>query len=492
MVFRSTAPIESTDVVEAYQSLLGRSPESEAVVMRLLGRDLTAAALLDRVRGSQEYLEKAAAIVEPALTAVDGYQAVYGIPSLSSGHARDCVDRCRQIEAALLAQCGLANLQHLRLADIGCSMGYIPAYFADRGATVLGYDIKAENVAFCRALFRANGLRGEFNAAPLADALIDQLLNAGVNVVSLLSVLHHVVLGVGIDATRAMLARLLDAGVILVCELARKEEEVSFSWRDALPEDEMALFDRDEVNIVEIGRASALNGVAERKLYLIQRRRFTMRVIGTTEDRSVDIGFLQFSKVPTSPVPFKQYAVTPTSFIKFFRTSDVEYHDVLRRCNAEFMVAALKDGDRRFSQIVGCIRAGRFIGLVFERLVGSKELVAWSRTSSMVQRRAMAVAIAEAYADLVRRGIFWNDCREHNISIDGTGRLVLLDFELAGPQELENNHRRVEYLLWHLAMNERWENFEGGRLTADLPRLPQRGMFDDAVWRGIRTILTAD
>lgn len=488
----------------AFDRLLRRPPEDESVIPRWAGRGWSVADLANHVRFSAEFQAAAKSSLQAAFDATDRYQAVYGVPALPYRGARTCEDRCRAMEHAFRARLGLSNLAHLQVADIGCSLGYVSLYFADRGSSVVGYDLQQTSVDFCNVAARHLDIDAAFRLGTFDEALANKLIaDDGVNTVFLLSVLHHVIHKLGLDEVRRLLSKLLASGITLVCELANKQEDVEYDWRGSLPEDELALFDQDVVSISEIGEFEALNGRSRRRMYLIQQTRHAVRwlpnmgsvpLAGGTGAREgvIRVRDLEFSQVGHVPVTFKQYGQNREYFCKFFRFSNRNRDSVLRRFDSEFFAARLLAGESLTPPVLGIIEAAGFYGLVFKRIRSATELRSWSMEASAGERRNVAMKVAEAIAAMGALGVYWNDCRDHNILVLPDGNVVLLDFEIAGATELEDNLRRIRFTLWHLCGTEPPEFERYSHLpTSELPGLPAAAPADFRVeWSIISELLS--
>src|SRR5207248_5044496 len=119
--------------------------------------------------------------------------------------------------------------------------------------------------------------------------------------------------------------------------------------------------------------------------------------------------------------------------------------------------------------ILGTYAGEGYFTIVYQTIRGA-ELGEFIRVSGADERRRCAVAIAEKYARLAGLGIFWNDCRHHNVLIDERGEPFFIDFELAAFVELEDNRRRLLWMLWHLCHSQHGGLIpEAALLTRELP-----------------------
>jgi O-antigen chain-terminating methyltransferase len=126
--------------------------------------------------------------------------------------------------------------RNIKLVDFGSSLGYFAFYFADRGATTFGYDIKADNTAVALATQKLNRLPATFGTAALDLETVRAIQPGQYDVAMALSVLHHITNQRGIPYVTQLVAELLARVPTLILELAHRNEEVRFAWRNALPE----------------------------------------------------------------------------------------------------------------------------------------------------------------------------------------------------------------------------------------------------------------
>ena len=68
------------------------------------------------------------------------------------------------------------------------------------------------------------------------------------------------------------MTKLLDSGITLITELAKKDETVTYGvWKDHVPDDELAVFGNYASRAVKIGQSSLLGNRVIRPLYLIRK-----------------------------------------------------------------------------------------------------------------------------------------------------------------------------------------------------------------------------
>ena len=116
---------------------------------------------------------------------------------------------------------------------------------------------------------RLNGLPAVFRTAPLDLDTVCAILPGTYDVALILSVLHHINLRNGIDHVRRLLAELLARVPTLILELAHRDEDVAFAWKDALPEDPLAILSSGNLQVRTLAHSQSHLSSSTRPLYLV-------------------------------------------------------------------------------------------------------------------------------------------------------------------------------------------------------------------------------
>jgi 2-polyprenyl-3-methyl-5-hydroxy-6-metoxy-1,4-benzoquinol methylase len=490
--------LTSSDVVELYTAILGRPPETEQRVANKIAKHSSRESLSDELTRSEEFRSRVAPLIA-AYKRTDGYQAIYRFPSLAGQNSRSCEDRCIAIENHLRNELECKDLRHLRILDVGCAQGYNSLYFAARGAKVFGTDILQQNIDFCSLLAKTTRLNAvSFKKEAFSDDTIRFAIDTGINVVFLLSVLHHVITAKGLGWNARALSRLLENKITIVAELAHKREDVTFAWKEHLPENELAVFGDCSYEAVRIGDFNALNGNAIRPLYAIQQNEIRYRplnpnilysaVVGPA--RTIKHSRITFSGVTIAPVPQKQYANTDDKFIKIFRLGAA--HLVSRALFAELVIGQRLAEIGVAPPIEGTCTGDGYFCIVYQRIPGV-DLATYIQSQPIRLRRQCAIRIVQKFQLIRELGLYWNDCRHHNILIDEQGQPFLIDFELSSFVQVEDNLRRLKWTMWHLCHSD-----HGGLIPeASLPtdKLPDVPVFQEKgcdEWLKITQLLSSE
>ena len=492
--------ISQREVYEIYNLCLSRDPESHDRVAECVRSFSTRRELLDHVRGSVEYAAKAVDNLSESYRLTDGYQSAYTIPKLSSPHARVSEDRCKSIELHCRNELGCGSLSNLKIFDVGCSQGFNSFYFADRGAEVSGLDYNASNIIFCRKLSQFSGIKCGFEHQAFDESSIKSIIDSGANTVFFLSVLHHVILDKGLSWVSEALDALLQHNIIIFAELAQPTERVDFSWKRTLPSVDVDIFPSDtEVN--KLGVFSALDGLGQRPLYAAFKRNLTYSPLAgielpseNTSARSggritVELPQLKLSSVGNAVIQNKQYKMNDSVYAKI-RLFDVHSRiDALRVVTSEIATAKILSEIGVAPQILGLSYAANSYTVIYLRIRGGN-LSQFATVSTLDERRSMALSIATKIRSMHNKGIYWNDCREHNIVIDENGEPYFTDFEFSGYFEIESDVKRARWMLWHLYNGKNFANTMkefGNYITAELPEIFEEP--DDPKWLLIVSML---
>ena len=205
--------------------------------------------------------------LEECLNKVEYYQPLYGIKGFEDP-LRACRDRAVTIADALVPLG-----KQFRLIDFGSSLGYFPFFFADRGAVTMGVDIKPQNTAVSLATARLNGLGAKFKTAPLDIESVCAIEAGQYDVALLLSILHHVIHQHGIEYVTQLMAKLLARVPTIVLELAHRDEDVKFAWRNSLPHDPLAILSAcPNVQVQILDHFSSHLSTSTRPMYLVKAK----------------------------------------------------------------------------------------------------------------------------------------------------------------------------------------------------------------------------
>jgi SAM-dependent methyltransferase len=208
----------------------------------------------------------ATAELREALAKVEYYQPLYGISGLDPSR-RNCRDRALAIAEAI----GFLG-KNFRLIDFGCSLGYFPFFFADRGAATAGIDHYPDHIAVARATQRLNGLKADFQIGSLDAAAVQAIAPGQFDVALILSVLHHITHHNGLAYTAQMVADLFNRVSVLVLELAHRYEDVGYPWRLSQPEDPLAVLGAcGRVKVRVLGQYASHLSSSMRPMILVTR-----------------------------------------------------------------------------------------------------------------------------------------------------------------------------------------------------------------------------
>ncbi|MGY1619677.1 phosphotransferase [Geodermatophilus sp. SYSU D00691] len=351
---------------------------------------------------------------------VEPYQPAYGLPGLIEKPARDSVDRCRAIENHFGA-----TLRGKRLLDVGSSLGYVCFYFADRGMDTEGWEGNPANAEVAQLIGELNGVPSRIRTQQFDADSVRSLAPGQFDVVTILSVLHHVVYHQGVAQTQELVRELLARVPVLVLELARKGEDPELFWDEALPEDELEVLAlvRDQVEIVPLGMFGTHLSDKERPLYVVTRRDTV-----TVNNRVYGFNRSKAEAYPGSAAVFdhdsRRYYWGEDVFIKEYRFPDRHSDNarlITHEISALLSIQDLPSAPRLLDYEVSGDRAV----VVYARVGG--ELLGSSGPMPADQVEGVVRDVLASLRELHGRDLWHNDVRSWNVLWDGE-RAVLIDF----------------------------------------------------------------
>ncbi|SOD93753.1 phosphotransferase [Blastococcus haudaquaticus] len=410
---------------------------------------------------------------------VEPYQPAYGLPGVIAEPARDSVDRCRAIENHFGGR-----VRGKRLLDVGSSLGFVCYWFADRGMVTEGWEGNPANAEVAQLIGELNGVPSRIRTQ-LFDADSVATIGPGqFDVVTLLSVLHHVVYHQGLEQTQVLMRDLLQRVPVLVLELARKGEDPDLFWDASLPEDELDIFAlvRDEVEIVQLGMFGTHLSDKARPLYVVSRKE---RV--SVNDREYAVTSSRAEAYPGSAAVVdhesRRYMWGDGVFIKQYRLAErtsanarLITHEISALIGIQHLSRAPRLIDYEVSGDVATVVYGRVAG----------DLLETGAPLPAEQIDAIVGEILAALRELHGEGLFHNDVRSWNILWDGT-TARLIDYADTSSTDFDGDLVSVLWLVHALTTGTR-EPTEQGK-----SQLPPREALDprfhelyDQVAGGIR------
>jgi SAM-dependent methyltransferase len=396
-------------------------------------------------------LRELAAKVEP-------YQPAYGLPGLIEKPARDSLDRCRAIENHFSGR-----LRGKRLLDVGSSLGYVCYYFADRGMQTEGWEGNPSNTEVAQLIGELNGLPSRIRTQQFDPDSVSTIAPGQFDVVTLLSVLHHVVYHQGLEQTQQLMRDLLRRVPVLVLELARKGEDPELFWDAALPEDELDILAlvRDEVDVVSLGTFDTHLSDKARPLYVVARKETV-----TVNGRIYPVTRSSAEAYPGSAAVWdhdsRRYLWGDDLFIKQYRVDD--RHSTNARLITHEISALL--GIQHLSsppRLIDYEVSGDTATIVYARVGG--ELLGSSGPLAVEQVEAIVRDLLQALQELHGEGVFHNDVRSWNVLWDGE-RARLIDFADASRIDFDGDLVSVLWLIHALLTGTREPT---GQAKSELP-----------------------
>ena len=260
------------------------------------------------------------AVLQKLLQKTAFYQPLYGyLPINDRIPERPCIDRADAILN------GLKEMGQTVVLDVGCSFGYFSYYFADRGYSVEGIDSDPACVDICHFLQKFSVKNTPRITHTHFDLhYIQTIPSHKYDVAFLLSVLHHITSAQGIAYVQEMLRCLLEKIPVLIVELAVREEEAPFPWRDRLPRNELEVFATcQDIDIVKLGCFSTHLSAIKRPLYKISKNTLVIN------QQKYHILKRRFVANLDAHYYFRVFYETSDAFIKEYRLQDLDNQPLL-------------------------------------------------------------------------------------------------------------------------------------------------------------------
>lgn len=165
------------------------------------------------------------------------------------------------------------KVKRLRILDVGSNLGYMSLYFGDHGNIVHGIDIDPDQVKISNLLAKLSNLPNvRFNTTELNPEYINNI-DYYYDVAFIFSVLHHVITSHGLEYTQDLMIQLLDRIPLLIVEFALPEENVRFKWKNILPDNPLAVFDKCvDCEFEKLGYFDTHLSEVKRPIYVVRKK----------------------------------------------------------------------------------------------------------------------------------------------------------------------------------------------------------------------------
>lgn len=391
--------------------------------------------------------------------AVEPYQPAYGIAGVIDAPNRsESRDRCTVIERAL------SPLPGKRILDIGSSLGFFSFYFADRSATVEGWEVSPQNAEVARRIGEINGIHVDFKVKELNDETVQTVPYGAFDAVFILSVFHHIIRFHGLEYTQQLVKDLFDRIPVMVVELARKGEDSKLPWDASQPEDERAIFDlvKDDVTIEKLGNFGTHLSKKVRPLYVVRKKQQVK-----VNNRLYAYGHSASEAYKDSPVVGmgvkRRYYFGNDFIVKEYSFDAKSAHENVGQILNE--VKVFSEFDLHKAKI---FHAPKLLDFEIDMPHGAKialERVEGSLVIDMDLRgktgkvQKVVEDVLKTLRDLEAMHLHHNDVRSWNIIVNESGSAWLIDYGLVGGRQIGTAD--VVGLLWaaHAMLNGERETY---------------------------------
>jgi SAM-dependent methyltransferase len=384
------------------------------------------------------------------LEKVEFYQPLYNVKfsklynlNYPAKRYESTIERAKTLEVYLSK---IAKYKSLKILDVGSSLGYFSLYFADRGNFVDGIDFSENNVKIAKLLAKLNNIsRANFEVKTFDDEFIDNL-PYHYDVVFIFSVLHHVINAHGLEYTQDLMMKLLDKVPYVIVELAKNDEDVTFSWKDKLPANELAVFDKcANCEILKLGEYGTHLSDTKRPLYVVKKKTIT---VNNKEHQVSAIKFGAYrhdSEVLDSRN--RKYYFTDEFFIKDIVANEseikscdnvVDFHKKISEFNPPISTPKLLDYEKMDNRYI----------FVYEKL-DAENLADIVPSLDKETKRSIMYKVLENLAYLETKNIGFYDFRIWNVLTSSLrDKIYLIDFDEAKILSEPTNY--LNDFLWFL------------------------------------------
>lgn len=365
------------------------------------------------------------------------YQPLHGYLQIEKTEPqRPCTDRADVIHHYL------RDMGPTSMLDVGCSFGYFAYYFAARGYYVDAIDFDQNCVNICDFLLKFNPKnQPNFAKATFDLDYIEKIQAEKFDIALVLSVLHHITSEKGVPYVQQMMQTLLEKIPVVIIELALREEDVPFPWKDRLPENELEIFATcKDIEIEKLGCFSTHLSTIKRPLYVIRKKNMMIN------NHQYEIIKRRFIAHEDAHHFFRAFYETPNAFIKNYRLKhggvslDASKSEMLN----EIAVYQKLPENTYFPKMLDQAHDEHTVKLVLSKLPGATLKHCLEKNDMQLDATQIVKSLLSAIQLLRNTGYYHNDIRTWNIMIDHHNT-YLFDLGRADTQEHENT---VTALLW--------------------------------------------
>lgn len=375
---------------------------------------------------------------------MDPYQPIWGL-NIQQNPKRSCQDRCKQI-----FQYFDNNVESLKILDVGCSLGYVSSYFADKGAVVEGWDYGDGNVEVCNLSKDISGLDIKYSIKTFNLTTVNEISENQYDIVLILSVIHHTIAEYGIKSVKEMISTLLDKVPFVIFELAQKGEDSNLYWDKHVPEDIFSIFDSN-ITIEKIGAFN--NHLSDKTRPLIIAYKNSIKVNNKT---------YLINKISKSPYkghmhPNRLYYWGSEIFIKKIYFNKVK--DDRFNLNEQIIKELFFDIEKRYKykfcpELLDFEINNDFVIMVYRKIKGHvlSEIL---DTLPLDKKFQIIKSVYDAVKQFELDGFYHNDIRTWNVMYDfETGSVSLIDFGLYSSSDHDKLLISLKWFVWALLSNK--------------------------------------
>jgi len=401
--------------------------------------------LSDVLMGKKIFLTKTFDELQKLLSKTVFYQPLHGYPPIIDEEPqRHCLDRADGI-LSYLNRMGPA-----RVLDVGCSFGYFSYFLTSRNYIVDSIDSDKNCIDICHFLKAYNqNLNNlpKFSAVNFDLDYIEKIPSDTYEIVLLLSVLHHITSEHGIPYVQDMMRALLEKVPVIITEIALREEEVPFPWKDKLPGNPLEIFNKCEnFKIDLIGYYPTHLSSVKRPLYAVSLNKIHVN------HQDYPLNSRNYIAHEDAHHYFRAFYESKNHFIKKY-TLHNQHDDLIADNDSEIKneIAVYNKLPKNsyFPALISTELTERSIVVVLSKLPGRTLKNYLESTTQFQDPEKIILSLLEAVRILRKSGYYHNDIRAWNIMLN-FDEVYLYDFGRADLEEKESTQVAILWIIFQL------------------------------------------
>jgi hypothetical protein len=330
----------------------------------------------------------------------------------------------------------------MTVLDVGCNLGYMSFALANHFSRVVGIEEDELIHDICQEIKSQIKSPAEFQRLHFFEKY--NILQDSFDICLLFSVIHYLVAAQGVDKSKAILADIVSHFDYVLIELSSK---VDYPYMPETPEEMLAGL--QNVSITKLGESEK----NKRPLYLLKRLAIDFPSKGTLIDQTY------------YAAPHKGDSCTRVHFSNDYAIKELplpSYPMNLQKFHNEVSAYRILQGVDYVPTLISSRHDKRAAWICTKKIKGSFLNCTYSRRPflSTEGKETLLCQLLLIQADMLNRGLYWNDLSAHNIVI-ATDGLRIIDFGESGRTELHDHLSMLSWLMHDIQLNQ-WASYDSG------------------------------